>query len=1351
MGEQHPGDYVRAHILPSGMSVTEAARLLGIHRTTLSSFLNGRSSLTPEMAARLERSFGVRAIDLIDLQRGPEAPHLGTPNAMEGARAFVPPFLRATANDIEAWADRHAARGRLAVFLRMLVHSTGHDLVKVDFPGNDDAERPGWDGLIEATTGTPWIPSGRSGWEFGTNKDVPAKATQDFAKAVRTEPKAMRADTTFVFVTPRRWLGKGRWQEERRAEGAWGDVRAYDASDLEQWLEQSIPAQVWFAGEQGRRFRGTRSLDVCWTAWNADCEHPFDPRVFDEARATVGPGILDKLKAAPDRAVKLAADSREEALAFLSTLFSTDNEWSASLRDRAVVFEETGPLSELAAESSRFLPIIADRAVERELAQVGVRLGGILIYPRNVIGSDADAVLEPLTHNAFEAALDVMGLGRDEADRLGHESGRSLTVLRRRLSQSDAVRRPLWSDDDELAVALVPFMLAGAWKASGDMDRYVLCHLAGEAQYENLERWFNRLLALDDSPVWAVGDIRGVISKLDALYAVQRHLTTSALDRFYEVAELVLAELDPALDLPEDQRWAAGMYGKRRDVSAALREGINESLVLLSVHGQALSGARSGDDPQVRSNRLVRKLLGSADTKTFESQAHDLPLYAEAAPEEFLRLLEADLRKPEPTVLALMRPVSDPMFSSTPRTGLLWALEGLAWSPAYLARVIDILARLAAVGTKDNLSNRPEATLASIFRSWMPQTGASLDQRLALLDRLARTHPALAWPICVDQFTPRSGIGHYSHKPRWRDDARGHGAPSNEGRREFVIKAIELALSWPAHDRSTLGDLIENIQGLAPHHHREVWDKVDRWAEQASDEDRASLREVVRVQTMTRRARRGRTNGLSPASTARARQAFKRLEPRDVVQKHAWLFRDHWVEESLADLDGDLDLNERDKRVEAERLAALSEVYEHRGMQGLLDIGKTGNASSVVGRIAASLVVAPEQRLELVTLVLSDGDVRSSPCHQGFLQGVFHALEREATFDIIRPIIGSSTDDMVAALLDLLPFDRTSWEAIAALGSQCDDLYWATVNAAWTRTDQDRDVAVERLLGACRPRAAFRLLGSGKNSVDVRTLYTILDQLPRSDEEGGPLNSMEAYHVVEAFTKLQESNAFGLDQMAQLEFVYLDVLKNEEGRLPNLERSIGENPNLFAEAVAQMYKRDDGTLEPEATLNEEAAKRASERAYRLLEALARVPGTGDDGQIDAEQLLTWIEEARKRGSELGRRMMCDYHVGQLLSHAPPDTDGVWPCLPVRDALDQVLNPDMEGGLTNALYNARGAHWRDMGGRQERALAAKYEGWARAQEHTHPRVAVALRRLASTYAEQARWEDDEAGVRKRLRY
>jgi addiction module HigA family antidote len=65
----HPGDFIRTELIaPAGLSVTAAAAALQVSRPALSSLLNGKASLSGEMALRLEKIFGVRMDTLMRMQ-----------------------------------------------------------------------------------------------------------------------------------------------------------------------------------------------------------------------------------------------------------------------------------------------------------------------------------------------------------------------------------------------------------------------------------------------------------------------------------------------------------------------------------------------------------------------------------------------------------------------------------------------------------------------------------------------------------------------------------------------------------------------------------------------------------------------------------------------------------------------------------------------------------------------------------------------------------------------------------------------------------------------------------------------------------------------------------------------------------------------------------------------------------------------------------------------------------------------------------------------------------------------------------------------------------------------------------
>jgi hypothetical protein len=559
------------------------------------------------MALRLEKAFGADRKRLLDMQAAYVRHERRAGEKEVAVRAFVPNFLTIKARQIENWADGHLdARDHLPVLLRKLVHSTGLDLRQVDFPGYDNAQRKGSDGFVEAGAATPWVPEGISYWEFGTDQRPGNKAEGDYKARLTSIDRAERAKSTFVFVTPRNWPGKTAWEEKKNKAGDWKAVRVFDASDLEQWLEQSVPAQIWLAERLVLPISGYETLEHALHRWADASEPRLTPEIFAPSIAAYRDTFKKWLDKPSDKPFVVAADSRDEALGFLACLF--EDEGLRQFKDRAAIFTSTATLRTLVASSVPFIPIVHSEDVERELADAHRRLHCIVYRPRNAVDTRADIALDLLSYDAFKTALMSMGIEEGDVDRLARESGRSPTILRRRLSRNAAIRTPAWARDDTAAKILVPMALIGAWHAELEADRKIVSRVA-DRKYEAIEVDVARLLGYDDSPVWSAGGYRGVASRIDALYAVARMATSADFDRFFDAADDVLSESDPALELPEGERWAAALYRKKRDHSGALREGVCETLVILSVHGNNLFQSRLGVDVEGRVAGLIRKLL----------------------------------------------------------------------------------------------------------------------------------------------------------------------------------------------------------------------------------------------------------------------------------------------------------------------------------------------------------------------------------------------------------------------------------------------------------------------------------------------------------------------------------------------------------------------------------------------------------------------------------------------------------------------------------------------------------------------------------------------------------------------
>lgn len=172
------------------------------------------------------------------------------------------------AADLNSWANSRESQERLPHLLRLLVHATVTHLQRVGFPAGESVQMGGWDGVIETEEGNAFVPSGCSVWELGVNTRIKTKADADYKKRCDDSLGLSPPEITFVFVTPRRWAGKERWVQKKNSEGIWAEVRAYDADDLEQWLELAPAVHAWLAQILGKWSENFQDLSSWWDEWS---------------------------------------------------------------------------------------------------------------------------------------------------------------------------------------------------------------------------------------------------------------------------------------------------------------------------------------------------------------------------------------------------------------------------------------------------------------------------------------------------------------------------------------------------------------------------------------------------------------------------------------------------------------------------------------------------------------------------------------------------------------------------------------------------------------------------------------------------------------------------------------------------------------------------------------------------------------------------------------------------------------------------------------------------------------------------------------------------------------------------
>lgn len=480
--------------------------------------------------------------------------------------------MQVTNTDINHWADTRDAQGQLPVLIRRLLRTTVPDLVRLEFPGGDAVRLPGFDGRSESRSGSPWCPQGPAVWEMGCNANPTTKANEDYRKRTDKGANDKHSETTFVFVTPRTWDGKDQWVTERNAEGVWKDVRVIHGPDLETWLESSPTTELWLAERIGRGSREGETATAWFERWASAVNPAIPPSLVVAGRKHDAGLIQEKLRNDGLRTLSVVGDDRGEAIAFvIASLMAAD---ANDLLDRIVV---TPKPAKVTAMPGGPRPIVvadleAEQAEQPNLSEVAV----VRVYPRGRLAERADINLRHVPAEAITASLKGIGLGEEDARRHMRDCGSSLTVLRRRLSDDLDVRAPVWARSD-IAVTLVPFVLAGSWREGADADTVAL-ELLADHPWGSLEDDLRNISALPDAPLLRFGRTWMSVSQIDTLFAVGNQLTIGIIENFFEVAGIVFAERDPALDLPTKDWWSANILGKAHPYSSTLLTGLGDTL-----------------------------------------------------------------------------------------------------------------------------------------------------------------------------------------------------------------------------------------------------------------------------------------------------------------------------------------------------------------------------------------------------------------------------------------------------------------------------------------------------------------------------------------------------------------------------------------------------------------------------------------------------------------------------------------------------------------------------------------------------------------------------------------------------
>jgi hypothetical protein len=1250
-----------------------------------------------------------------------------------------------TENNLDEWSrsTRVEAQAVVVELVSRLIRQTVPDASRRRIPLGDSLNQPGADVVLETSDATgPFVPRGLSFWEIGTGGRAGDKATRDYRELTRALSEAERHESTFVVVTPLSGVREHvdtwspeqqkRWVAKRMQRGDWADVRVIDGTQLVDWLGEYPVIEEWLARTIGIVGGDFESAEARWTSLRSISSPPLKPDLFLKGRGAAV-DLVDQAVGFEKQMVQLDTRYPRQVADFVAArVEALDGDARQDVRDRTAILGDVPALVAFADRDARHLLVIdfdtslvAD-SLRGPLERASQKGHAIVVAgaPGGKPSEDRAVLAEPGRHG-LEEALAGCGFDPERARVLAQQSDGNISALIRSLRRLPLA--PGWATGDrasDLAVA----QLAGAWDEStkGDLDS-VAALVGGD-----MDAWvasLRNLLNRPETPLRHVGARWRVSPRFSAWELLGVHLFDSHLDKFRDAAQKVLAEVDPKFDLPKDERFMAAVKGKVLAHSPGLRGGMADTLALLGNESAALLNCSVGKAAGIALS-VVGDVLSSDDWRLWAGLGELLPLLAEAAPDTFLDAVEAALRSPRTPFAELFAQEGDGITGWNHMSGILWALETLAWEPRWLPRVLVILGRLAEIDPGGQWSNRPDRSMANILLPWHRQTTATVEQRAAALKTVAAEHPHAAWRVLQLILPDPHQMTMGSRKPAWRRTIPDDWTPSVTTAEyiDEVQTLLGVAIGLASESIDRMVELVKKLDDV-PGEYRaqilEVFSSADVLGR--PEDERAELWRGLDELVRHHRRFAHADWALDAVEVDAIDAVAELLAPASPSLRYRPLFSDRHFD--LVDTEGEFEA--QFARLEERRRDAVKEVLAVEGLRGVEAMATQADAPWRVGYSLGSISEASEDSA-LLPRILGD---TSSPVRQ-FASGYARGRLDSSGWPWVESLDMSSWgDEQIACLLGLLPLCREAWERAASLLSD-DGCYWKVAGSNPFEVDADWDFAASKLTENGRAWMAVEVFGAALHReqqidsvVAVRSLKCAVACTP--------LLGHDIYSALQLIQALQADSSVSEEDLAAVEWVYLTALDESQGdaRPLTLHRLLATRPEFFCDVLHLGFRPEGESSDNRPPLSETEARMAT-NAWRLLDGWRRVPGMRDDGTVDGDALDAWWSGVLAGCAESGYAGIAEDRLGHVLAFAPPDSDGFWINRHVADFLNRQGMDDLRTGFSVGRYNARGMHnvtW----GRAELEIAGEYDAQSDALrgEGLH-RLAETVSGLADGYRRDA---------------
>lgn len=649
---------------------------------------------------------------------------------------------------------KHKFQDIMPELIKRLIRATSQPIEYIRLPSGDATGTPSLDGILRTTeSNSAFIPSGESFWEIGTSGLK--KINSDYNKRTSDIPYERRKDVTFILVTPKNWsfsISLDKWCDERKNE--WKDVRIFDASIINDWLEINIDVAFWLLN----------ALDITQSVLDASWIGPaienlvnstkpsLTSRIFCENRNNARESLLNDLY--KNEVTYVKSESTFESLGFiLFTILESNNE---NLMDNVLVINNKDSFEYLNNTLNNKIFII-----NFEHSNLKQRNNKLIIpcYRHTTSAHGIDLNLRG-KNTMYNLLMDI-GLNANNAMDVNSKSNGNLLIIKSIIARDAVSKLPQWANQKNL-INLFPLLILQNFDRNNVTHQQIAEYLTNKT-FNVFEEELLYFVNQEDCPFRIIDNtILQLYNIEETWYVLGKYINASY---FEKLCNLIHAKFC-------NNTLCYG-HGNKIDLSENVR--LSTALKALALY------ALYTDENQIQVDNFISSLLKEPSHINYLIIGN-LTMLAECSPTVLCTYLDEEINKSDSFILNSLK--------SRDYVYILDALNYLLCLNFNKIKAINILFRITKLDIKYSFANNPKSDLINALDLRFYNNALSLTEKYEILkNKIEENEEYIRYYFKI--LTPNSyffAVRYNVRKPDFPD------LPTQKELNEYVKKLNELVL-----------------------------------------------------------------------------------------------------------------------------------------------------------------------------------------------------------------------------------------------------------------------------------------------------------------------------------------------------------------------------------------------------------------------------------------------------------------------------------------------------------------------------------------------------------------------------